>query len=224
VWIGIAPDRLTALSALIDQGLRSADMVLISGGSSMGSRDFVIEAIEAYADSEVLLHGVSVSPGKPLILGRVASQPVIGLPGHPASAMVCFEQFVVPLIRRLEGEDMLRPYLRPSVTAYLGRNIPSREGRMDFVRVRLEEEGGRLAAMPVPGKSGMIYAMVQAHGFVTIGEDCEGLYKGDLVTVHLFSEWMEDYLAEKYISGSEAARGGAENILEPSSQESLSRV
>jgi molybdopterin molybdotransferase len=224
LWTGIASDRLDALSVLIDRGLRSADIVIVSGGSSMGSRDFVIEAIEACKDSEILVHGVSVSPGKPLILARIGPIPVIGLPGHPASAMVCFEQFVVPLIRRLEGENVVRPYLRPMMKAYLGRNVPSKEGRMDFVRVRLHTQDGRVTAMPVPGKSGMISAMVRAHGFVTIREDCEGLYRGDLVSVHLFSNWLEEYLAKEYLSGHDPAGGSTVDFLGPSSQESLSRI
>ncbi|MEW6138275.1 MAG: gephyrin-like molybdotransferase Glp [Thermodesulfobacteriota bacterium] len=224
VWVGIAADRLAELAALLDRGLSAADMVVISGGSSMGSRDFVIEAIESYPDSEILLHGVSVSPGKPLILARVGDKPVMGLPGHPASAMVCFEQFAVPIIRRLSGEDVTTPYLRPATFAFLSRNIPSREGRLDFVRVRLDYSNGRLTAIPVPGKSGMISAMVRAHGYICIAQDCEGLYKGDRVKVHLFSNWGEDYLETEYLSGHEGPGGGSDDLLGASAQEKLSRV
>jgi molybdopterin molybdotransferase len=199
-------------------------MVVISGGSSMGSRDYVIEAIGAYDDSEILLHGVSVSPGKPLILARVGSKPVVGLPGHPASAMVCFEQFVVPLIRRLGGEDVVTPFLRPTITAYLTRNLPSREGRMDFVRVRLKVEGRTITATPVLGKSGMISAMVRAHGCICIEEDCEGLYKGDHVTVNLFSNWIEEHVEKEHLSRHEVAGGSSGNLFESSRQEQLSRV
>ena len=126
----------------------------------MGIRDLVIEAIESFDDSEILLHGVAVSPGKPLILARIGHRPIVGLPGHPISAMVCFEQFVVPLIRRLEGEDVTHPFLRPSIQAILSRNIPSKEGRLDFIRVRLQKTGDGIIAVPVPGKSGVISAMV----------------------------------------------------------------
>ncbi|MDQ7781819.1 MAG: molybdopterin molybdotransferase MoeA [Desulfomonilaceae bacterium] len=224
VWVGIAPDRLDVLAATIDHGLGSADMVIVSGGSSMGSRDYVIEAIQAYDDSEILIHGVSVSPGKPLILARVGSKPVVGLPGHPASALVCFEQFVVPLIRRLGGEDVVNPFLRPTVTARLTRNHPSREGRMDFVRVRLQGEGHAITATPVLGKSGMISAMVRAHGYICIQEDCEGLYRGDHVTVNLFSNWIEEHLEKEYLSGHEVARGSSGDLFESSRQEKLSRV
>jgi molybdopterin molybdotransferase len=177
IWMGIAPDRLKALASLLSKAIRESDVVVISGGSSMGSRDHVIEAIQGSGDAEILVHGVSVSPGKPLILGRVGKHPVVGLPGHPVSAMVCFEQFVVPLMRRLEGEAHLSPYLHATFRAVLSRNCPSREGRTDFVRVRLQKHGDLIMAVPVPGKSGMISSMVRAHGFVRIAPDCEGCTK-----------------------------------------------
>lgn len=224
VWVGIAQDRLADLSPLIDRALKTADLVMISGGSSMGSRDLVIEAIEAYEDSAILLHGVSVSPGKPFILARVGAQPVVGLPGHPVSAMVCFEQFVAPLMRRLEGEDVINPFFRPSFPALLSRNVPSKEGRLDFVRVRLTIKERRLTAVPVIGKSGMISTMVRAHGHITIEPDCEGLYKGDLVNVHLFSHWMEEDLATQYLSGHEASSRGALDLFATPAHEKLSRT
>jgi len=224
IWLDIAPDRLDAISSLIARGLNSADLVIISGGSSMGTRDLVIEAIQTHPDAEILVHGVSVSPGKPLIVARVGRQPVVGLPGHPVSAMVCFEQFVVPLIRRLEGEDVAYPFLRPTFQAFLTRNVPSREGRLDFVRVRLSRKEDKFVAVPVPGKSGMISTMVRAHGFVRIEADCEGLYKGDQVTVHLFSRWIEEPLEKEYLSGHEAAAGSARDLFATSQQEQLSKV
>lgn len=224
VWLGIAPDSLGKLCRLIEEGLSETDVVLISGGSSMGSRDLVIEALEKRFRAEILLHGVSVSPGKPLIVARVGSTAVFGLPGHPVSAMVCFEQFVVPLLRRLEGENVLWPFIRPAIKAQLARNIPSREGRTDFVRVRLQRKEGQLLAMPVPGKSGMISGMVRSHGFVTIEADCEGLYKGDRVAVHLFSTWTEEDLEKEYLSGHERADRGTGDILEAPRQEQLSGI
>lgn len=224
VWIGIAPDKLHELCALIHRGIQSSDMVLISGGSSMGSRDLVIEAIQSFDDAEILLHGVAVSPGKPLILARIGHRPIVGLPGHPVSALVCFEQFVVPLIRRLEGEDVVNPFLRPTVRAILSRNVPSREGRLDFIRVRLQTQGDGVVAVPVPGKSGVISAMVRAHGCVRIEADCEGLYKGDEVTVSLFADWIEESLEKKHIPRHEATRRGPGDIFGPSQQEKLSTV
>jgi molybdopterin molybdotransferase len=224
LWIGIAPDRLKDLQKMLDTALDRADMVAISGGSSMGTRDYVIEALEARNDSEVLIHGVSISPGKPLIMARVGKIPVVGLPGHPVSAMVCFDQFVVPLLRRLEGEDVVQPYGKRTVSAVLSRNVPSREGREDFVRVRIEDKSGTLTAVPVRAKSGMISSMVRAHGHLQISSDCEGLYRGDRVTVHLFSNWTEENLETAYLSGHEASGQGAGDVFATPRQERLSRV
>jgi molybdopterin molybdotransferase len=222
VWIGIAPDTREGLAAFVEQGFGSADLVVISGGSSMGSRDHVIDVVNAYQDSQILFHGVGVSPGKPLILSRVGSHPVVGLPGHPVSAMVCFEQFVVPLLRRMEGENARGPYLRPTVTAVLSRNCPSREGRTDFVRVRMENRDGTVFAVPVPGKSGMISSMVRAHGFITIDSDSEGLYRGDPVTVNLFAPWLEEDIETEHISGHEAAGRSTYDLLGAPGPERLS--
>ncbi len=224
VWMGIAADRIEDLSSLIRLGMERADLLLISGGSSMGNRDLVIEAIQAFEDSEIVFHGVSISPGKPLIVARVGPYPVIGLPGHPASAMVCFEQFVVPLIRRMSGEDVLTPFLRPTFQAFLSRNVPSKEGRTDFVRVRLRFKEGKMMAVPIPAKSGIISAMVRADGFAVIDEGSEGLYKGDLVTVNLFANWIEDNSEKEHIPRHEESGRRARNLLEPSVQEKLSRI
>lgn len=224
LWQGIAPDSLKDLTNLIDAGMKSSDMTIVSGGSSMGSRDLVIEAIGHHEDSEILLHGVSISPGKPLIIARVGSHPIVGLPGHPSSALVCFEQFVVPLLRVLEGEPSARPFLTPSLTATLGRNVPSKEGRLDFVRVRLQATDGTLVAQPVIGKSGAISGMVKADGYIQIGEDCEGLYKGDHVIVSLSSRTVEEHIETQHISRHEVPWGRSGTIFEPSAPEKLSRI
>jgi molybdopterin molybdotransferase len=224
-WIGLVPDSMLEIVKGIQLGLDESDVVLISGGSSMGNRDLVVNAILSFPDSEILFHGVSISPGKPLILAKVGNRPVVGLPGHPASAMICFDNFVVPLIRRLSGERIWRPFLRPTIQAVLSRNISSKEGRRDFVRVKLgtDRDNSRFAT-PISAKSGMISAMVKAHGFFVIEEGCEGLYKGNVVTVHLFSDVTEDGSEEKHLLGHENSRGGSESLSRPYSHERLSRV
>ncbi len=222
IWIGLAADTLKSVTSLLMSGLEQSDLVIISGGSSMGSRDYVIQAISEAKDSKILLHGVSMSPGKPLIVGLIGSKPVVGLPGHPISALVCFDQFVVPIIRRLAGESSFQPFLRPQIKASLTRNIASKEGRLDFVRVRLSREGDEYLATPVVTKSGMVSAMPRSHGYLKIPVDCEGHYKGRTVTVYLFSNWMGDDFEKEYFSGDEATGGGARNLSGASRQEKLS--
>lgn len=224
IWLGLTPDFLGSIKKLLTEGLEKADIVVISGGSSMGSRDFVIEAIKSHVDSEIMVHGVSVSPGKPFIMARIGSKPVIGLPGHPVSALVCFEQFVVPIIRRLEGEDSALPFLKPKVEAILSRNVASKEGRVDFVRVRLHRLGDDLLATPTLGKSGMVSSMTRSNGFFQIPLDCEGMYKGDRVDVILFSNWAGEELEKEYLSGHETSTGGIGTVLGASRPEKLSRL
>lgn len=224
VWLGLTPDTLSSVKRLLARGLEKADLIIISGGSSMGSRDFVIEAIKSHGNSEVMLHGVSISPGKPFILARIGTKPIVGLPGHPVSAMVCFEQFVVPIIRRLEGEISSLPFMKPRAEAILSRNVSSKEGRVDFIRVRLQKADGHWLAVPTLAKSGMVSSMARSHGYVRVPLDCEGMYKGDRVNVILFSNWAGEEFEKEYLFGYEASSGGSGIVFGPSGQEELSRI
>ena len=179
---GIVGDDYDALLATCKAALERSDMVIISGGSSVGTRDFTIEALENLPETEILVHGISISPGKPTILARAGKKPFWGLPGHVVSAMVVFEVVVRPFIRALSG--LPDPTRRPNaLTATISRNVASAQGRVDFVRVRLREEGGTLWADPVLGKSGLINTMVKADGLVPIDKDTEGVEKGSPVSV-----------------------------------------
>jgi len=182
---GIVQDSLALLKTMCTQALAENDMVLISGGSSVGMRDFTIEAFEAQADAEIMVHGVSISPGKPTILARSGPKPMWGIPGHVTSAMVVFRVLVQPFVAHLGGlDDRFRRGL--TIPCRLARNLPSSQGRVDFVRVRLEHRDGELYAEPVLGKSGLIHTMVKADGLVRIAAPVEGLDKGDAVAVELF--------------------------------------
>ena len=180
--LGIVGDDFDSLLAACRAALAGADTVLLSGGSSVGSRDLTLEVIEALPDSRVLLHGVAIKPGKPTILADVGGKAFWGLPGHVVSAMVVFHVLVR---RHLEHLGGARPGVALRVSATLSRNVASVHGRLEFLRVRLEETDGRLRAIPVPGKSGLIRTMVEADGLVEIGRDIEGLDEGVDVLVEL---------------------------------------
>jgi molybdopterin molybdotransferase len=159
-------------------------MILVSGGSSVGMRDFTIQAFDAQPDAEIMIHGVSISPGKPTILGRSGDKPMWGIPGHVTSAMVVFRVLVEPFVAHLGGfDDRFRQ--RFTVSARLTRNLSSSQGRVDFVRVRLLEQDGLWQAEPVLGKSGLIQTMVKADGLVRIAAEAEGLDKDDTVAVEM---------------------------------------
>ncbi|MFH1091246.1 MAG: gephyrin-like molybdotransferase Glp [Pseudomonadota bacterium] len=185
ISLGLVKDEPEALRQAVSQGLAQADVVLISGGSSVGVRDYTVEVLESFEGSEILVHGVSVSPGKPTIMARVGRRSLWGLPGHTVSAMITCDLFIRPLLRRLSGESA-EPGWGRSVWARLSRNVPSVHGRQDYVRVRLENGTQGITAYPVLGKSGLISTMVKADGLIVIGLNEEGLRQGARVEVFLF--------------------------------------
>jgi len=180
--LGIVRDNFEDLRTACRDALAQSDMVILSGGSSVGTRDFTIQVINSLPQNELLVHGISISPGKPTILASVGGKPVWGLPGHVVSAMVVFEKIVKPFINRIHGLAEPFPQYR-GIPARLTRNVPSAQGRVDFIRVRLRKDNGMLRAEPLLGKSGLINTMVQADGLIEIDSDTEGLDKDAPVSV-----------------------------------------
>ncbi|HOV78954.1 MAG TPA: molybdopterin-binding protein [Bacillota bacterium] len=183
---GIVGDEFDELKEVLQRALSENDMVLISGGSSVGYRDVASGVIESIGEPGVLFHGLSVKPGKPTIGAVVSGKPVFGLPGHPASAMVIFDLMVAPLIRAGSYEGCKEDLKEFPLKAVITRNLRSAAGREDFVRVRLFNREGRLFAEPVLGKSGLIRTMVKADGLARIPAGKEGVEAGEVVDVRLF--------------------------------------
>jgi molybdopterin molybdotransferase len=179
---GIVHDDYEALLTKSSQALNQCDMVLVSGGSSVGARDFTIDVISAMQDSEILFHGISISPGKPTILARVQNKAFWGLPGHVVSAMVVFSRIVIPFIEHISGYSAASAK-KSRLTARLNRNLASAQGRVDYVRVRLIYKDRAIWVEPILGKSGLINTMVKADGLIEIGMNTEGLEKGTEVEV-----------------------------------------
>ncbi len=185
--LGVVADDAGDLRAALAEGLDWGDLVLLSGGSSMGTRDMAVEVIRSLPDASIFFHGISVSPGKPTIYARAAGKPVLGLPGYPVSALIIFDLFAAPLIRALAGEDEAAAYpRRGTVRALLDTNVASQTGREDYVRVTLERRGQTLRASPLPSKSGAIFTLVKADGMIRIDLNREGLEEGEEVEVLLF--------------------------------------
>ncbi|NIO05459.1 MAG: molybdopterin molybdenumtransferase MoeA, partial [Proteobacteria bacterium] len=154
LFTGIARDTMENLRSLCKKGLQASDMLIISGGSSVGNLDYTTDVIKSLPDSEIMVHGVSLRPGKPTIIARTSTKPVVGLPGHPVSAMVVFDLFMKPIIWRLAGHVAPVWPLGKRVPAILTRNVSSPPGREDYIRVRAEEKDGEVMAHPILGKSG----------------------------------------------------------------------
>jgi molybdopterin molybdotransferase len=185
ILCGIVGDDLERLVRALRGALEQSDVVFLSGGSSKGTRDHTIAALEQIPGTEILAHGVRISPGKPTILARAAGKAVVGLPGQVGSAQVVMTVLGQPFLRHLAGDlEAFAERLRPLRRARLARNLESRQGREDFVRVRLEPSGGGLPlARPVLGKSGLLRTLLQSDGLLVIPADVEGFREGEEVDV-----------------------------------------
>ncbi|MDO5673424.1 MAG: molybdopterin molybdotransferase MoeA [bacterium] len=186
ITCGICGDDFAQLQAISTKALAEADVLLLSGGSSVGKRDFTLRVLSSIPQAQVLAHGVSIRPGKPTILAAQGNKALIGLPGHVASAMVVFYLFVRPLLRRYSGLSTTLGLQR--IQARTGQQIVSAIGREDYVRVRLAytQSGELPLAWPVYGKSGLLSHLVRADGLLPIGRDMEGLDSGVETSVYLF--------------------------------------
>jgi putative molybdopterin biosynthesis protein len=157
-----------------------ADLVMIVGGSSAGSEDFARAAIEQ--QGEILVHGVTMMPGKPTIVGRVQGTPVFGMPGYPVSTIMAFEQLVQPLMARMLGQPLPQ---RAMAEVLPTRKIASKLGVEEFVRVKIGQVGERLVATALPRGAGQITSITEADGIIRIPAHVEGLAKGRPVAAEL---------------------------------------
>jgi len=181
---GIIPDNVDALATAAANLLAETDMLVMSAGSSVSVRDMTVQVIDGLGQPGVLLHGVATRPGKPTIVAAVGHKPVLGLPGNPVSALIQFDMFGVPAIYRLQGVQTMPR--RGLVWARLGQNIASESGREDYVPARLQDSAEGLLAIPVFGKSNLIYTLVNADGLIKIPLNKGGLLAGEWVEVRLF--------------------------------------
>ena len=185
--IGLCADDFEQLKDMVERGLSEADTVWISGGSSVGVRDLTLKVFESFDNVEILVHGISIRPGKPTIIARVGSRAIFGLPGHTTSAMVVAAVFLAPFLSRLSGDENFSMRLYDQVVAELSRNIESASGREDYIRVKLKKRGEKLMAEPIFGKSGLLSTLVEADGLLRVERNMEGLYQGQVVKVMVFN-------------------------------------
>jgi len=183
---GIVSDSEDIFFATVKRATKENNVVLFSGGSSVGMRDLGERVIEKLGSPGILVHGVALKPGKPIIIGLTNKTAIFGLPGHPVSAMVCFELFVNPALRSFSGLPAITQEEKPTIPAILDRNINSAAGRLDLVRVQLQtREDAQPLAIPVLGKSGSISTLSRAQGYFLIPEDAQGVHENTTVQVHL---------------------------------------
>lgn len=177
---GIIPDSRDALRAAL-QETGTYDCILLSGGSSAGTRDYTAACIDELGKPGVLFHGVSMRPGKPLIFGVVNGKPYFGLSGNPASAMVGFLLLVRPLLWQMQGATETLPLFRAKVE----RNLSSASGREDYIRAWLYAEGDELWARPILGQANLISTVVRGNALLRIPQNSEGVEAGESVEILL---------------------------------------
>ncbi len=182
---GIFRDDFEAIRDEMIRSCKESEAVLITGGSSVGTKDMAERVISDLG--KMVFHGVTIKPGKPILFGAIDGTPVFGLPGHPRAVQVCFEVFVRPALHKLAGLKVDENFdsAVSSVNARLSKSIHSVQGRQDIIPVRLELLEGELVAEPLMGKSGLLLSMVRSHGAFVIEVGSTGMDKGDTVSVRL---------------------------------------
>lgn len=185
IHYGIIPDNRDDLKEILQIGLQDCDHIIVTAGSSASSRDLTADVMNELGDPGVLIHGVSIKPGKPTIFALAGEKVMIGLPGNPVSALVIAYILVKPIIQAYLGLENRK--LSPSIPAKLTMNVPSQAGREDWIPVRLiEGEKGVIQAEPIYGRSNLIFLLAKADGLVKIPSPTTGLEAGAAVAVRLF--------------------------------------
>lgn len=171
-----APDSLPELAAAIEKAA-SEDIIVFSGGSSVGERDLILDALLKIG--EVIFHGIAVKPGKPTVFGKVGARPVLGMPGYPTSCLSNAYLLLIPLLRRMARLPEHRPH---TVRVPVARRIVSTTGRHQFYTVRIEDG----VAQPAFKASGDITSMSRADGYLEISAQTDIVEAGEVVEVKLF--------------------------------------
>ena len=177
VRYGIIRDNLQELVKTIETASRECDAIIVSGGSSKDRNDITFRAIASVG--KVFIHGISIAPGKPTIIGKCEDVPVIGLPGHPVSTFMVLTLVVVHLIQAMKGAPCQHIYKK---TIKMATDLRSEGGREQYIRVKIENE----TATPVLGKSGLLNTLLHSDGIIHIPSGKEGLLKGEEIEVRLW--------------------------------------
>lgn len=185
--LGIARDDMEEISQKLNNGLRRADAVMTSGGTSVGGPDLVPEVAARIGKPGILVHGVAMRPGMPTGLAVVGKKPIILLPGNPVAVMLSFEVFGRPLISRMLGLQATES--RPVLMARTKRKISTTLGRKNLVRVHVSREKGEFIADPISARGSSLFStMTRSNGYVIVPENQEGLAEGEMVAVNMFED------------------------------------
>lgn len=167
----------------IDGAIDEYDMVIVNAGSSAGTEDYTVHVLRELG--QVLVHGVAIKPGKPVILAIVRGKPVVGLPGYPVSAYIGFENFVEPVLAMMTKARAKR---RETVQAHLSKRLVSSLKHKEYVRVKVGKVGDKMVAAPLARGAGAAMSLVRADGFCVIEQNSEGAEAGSQVQVELYRD------------------------------------
>ncbi|MCL2766636.1 MAG: molybdopterin biosynthesis protein, partial [Peptococcaceae bacterium] len=182
----ITADNKDSLHKAISAALQKADVVLVNAGSSAGSEDYTAGVIQELG--KVLVHGVAIKPGKPVVLGEIQGKPVIGLPGYPVSSYLIMEMFVQPLIMSKIGQV---PPEKERIQATVSRKMVSSLGVEEFVRVKLGQVGDNIIATPISRGAGVLTSLIRADGIIRVPSLSEGYNTGESAPVELIRPLKE---------------------------------
>lgn len=177
---GIIKDDYELLKNTVDKAFEECDIVLISGGSSVGKKDQTLKVISSYEDGEILAHGIAIKPGKPTIIGKRGEKIVFGLPGHPLACSIIYKILVKDYIDKLQCHSE-KKY---GISAVMSINYHKAKGREEYLPVAIEDSDDKVIAKPVFGKSGLITVFSRAWGYIKIDKNVEGVKEGQIVEVY----------------------------------------
>ncbi|UZN23248.1 molybdopterin molybdenumtransferase MoeA [bacterium 3DAC] len=179
----IIPDEREAMEKALKEALETADIVMLSGGSSAGTRDLVVSVIESMSKSEILFHGLRISPGKPTIVAVAGGKPILGLPGHPASCFVSAKLIGTNIVEYISGSDRQTPFV--FIRGVMKTEVYSKPGIEEYLRVKLDFSTSPPTVEPMITQSGITYTLAMADGLARIPPEKEGLSAGEEVEVML---------------------------------------
>jgi molybdenum cofactor synthesis domain-containing protein len=182
-FLGIIDDNPEDLKKAIDSSLEKSDIVILSGGTSKGEGDLAPKILEDYTDIEILIHGVKIKPGKPIIFAKLKKKIIFVLPGYPTSALSCFYVFIDNFLRKMSGYPLRERF---SKEMYIGERIYSTVGRHEFKAVQIREEDGMKRIFPIKTGSEAISTMFYADGYIEIDELESIIEKGEIKRVYFF--------------------------------------
>ena len=169
----IVPDTYGEIKAALQRALETHDVVLVCSGTSAGTEDYTVHVLEELG--EVIVHGVAIKPGKPVILAVVDGKPVIGIPGYPVSAYLTYKHFAAPILRDLSGKEFTEAH---RIEAVMTKRIVSSLQHKEYVRVKVGRVGDTWVATPLPRGAGTAMSLVRADGFCIVAQNCEGIESG----------------------------------------------